>query len=1145
MMNFVLGRAGSGKSTYILNEVKKLALAEKNIYVVVPEQFTFETERKYLGLLGAQSVKSVNVTSFTRIAHNVFKKYGNIAGEYADEGVKLIMMNKALSQVKDELKVYEKAAKNVSFAKDMLSAVSEFKNAGITPESLDEHLKAMPEGLLRQKTNDILKIYYIYDALLTKKYKDNLDDLSRANKIIADNNFFEDSFVFIDEFKGFTANEMSMIKSMALQANDLLISLCLDVGEMHKTSIFESVNKTYLDLKLLAQKNSVKIGVPKKLDGSFRFKSKELEFMQQNTFAKIPKVYKGKCENITVTTSANEYDEAEFAVASICDLVKNKGYRYKDIVIVSRDLEVYEHCLETAFLKYDIPYYMDNPKNIFTNPLIRFVKILIKCACGLYSSWDMLSILKCGVCKFSFEDISLLENYMFMWDIKAKDFTDEFKLSTFGLEKPETDEQKAKNDEALEKMNLMRESLIGAIEKLKLSAKTKNAANIGTALFEAMSDLGTLDAVNEVILKAQNNADMSKLIAVADEYRRVWEIIGETANKISLVLDGEQIEISEYAELFDVVAASFEIETIPQSLDCVTVGSAQRIRTDSPKVLFLLGANDKVFPFVPTHRGLFTDKERSRLTEYDMKLSKPLKERIIEERFIAYKTLTLASEKLYISARSADIKGSALSPSELFMRFEYMFGEDIIKDTFDTDKLFFCRTKKSAFGQLANNFRIDDALSASLREYFLNDEEYSEKIKMLLNAQNPALYKLSNKEDIKKLYGESVYMSPTGVENFYQCKFAYFCQNGLKLRARQKIQINNLNKGLIIHEILSKILSEFDDFTAFDEAKVKASIDVHLKEYLNNNMAGEGAYSKRFLYLYSRLKRVIFEVVKSIFEELKQSLFKPTAFEYKINSHNEIKPLKLKSDDGIPIRLKGTIDRIDVYTAPSGQKYARVIDYKSGSKQFKLSDIINGINLQMFIYLMCIQESGADSYKDTKGAGVLYVPASEVTQRLEREDDKLKSVEEKQKHYKRFGVILDDKDIIKAMEKNLDGQFTPISVKSEAYNNNHNLKDDIFTDNKANERYFTVASMQSLLNAAQLGKLFNKIKRLAIQMVNELYDGQIEAIPLKNGTSVRCNYCEYKNVCRHDEDSPVRKYEAMNKDEIFDLIKEEDNGAEH
>ncbi len=1134
MLNFILGRSKSGKSHHIMDSIKQICSnSDKRIFLIVPDQYTFEMEQKYLEYVGAKRLKNVNIMGFSRIAHHIFKMYGGVCSDYANESVKLITMYSALREVEHELTVYKKSAANVHFTSNMLSLITNFKHANVSSEEFLASINKFEGGLLKEKSRDISLIYSVYDGALSQNYKDELDDVVKACQLIHEHNFFADSLIFIDEFKDFTQRELELIRLMLLQASEVYLSLCMPKNGERHSDLFDSSQKTYNEISLIARQNNVKISLPISLEGSHGYQSEMLSHLEANIFSPQAKTCDVNDGAMNLVSCENEYSEVEYVMSQISKSVREDKLSYSDIVIVTRELQTYSDIIENVSKKYNIPIYLDSLKSIEHSPLIKFVsQILSACSTSLASE-DIISLLKFDLCGHAYEDIAKLENYCYVWDIKIAEWENDFNYSSFFTAQINDDEAEEKNIDALKNLNYIKDSIYPQLKYFANACKNVNVNAISTALIDLLCELKIAEHI-QTKLQSFENSDLppSEILSLCSEYKAVWEILGNIINIINSTAPDRPISLKQYSELFHLLCKNFDMGSIPKSLDNVLVGDIKRIRTNAPKILFIIGANEGVFPYVPSNLGLYTNSELQTLSEMGIKLSVDIRDMIKEEQFISYKTMALPSQKLYICGRKSDIKGKVHAISSIFEQICAMFGEEIHIDAQNLPYEFFCATKETAFGVLTSHYGENTEFNATLHEYFASDDVYKSRLDKLKTLHEKKPFKLNDKDTIKKLYGENVFMSPTRVEQYHKCKFMYFCEQGLRLKKRERIRLNALNKGLIIHEVLAKIFLGITDFSSFDEDKVRAKIKEYVDEFIVINLGGFEHKSKRFFYLYTKICKNIFDIVSRLFSELVQSEFTPSEFEYKISPENK-NTLKLKADD-ININIIGTVDRVDVFTEKTGKRYIRVVDYKSGSKKFELSNIINGINLQMFIYLMCLNQ-GKQKYSDADSAGVLYMPARELSPSLERDDSEAQAQSLLNKHYKMSGAVLENRDVLMAMDKEISGDFLPISLKANGRKNGE-ISDDIFVDGVINEQKFTKSSIESLLTSEQIGKLFDSIKLKLYDMAHEIYIGNIEAKPLIGADIKPCDFCNFNLICAHEDGDAKNEYKKLSKKEIFEYL---------
>ncbi|MEG2813838.1 MAG: PD-(D/E)XK nuclease family protein, partial [Oscillospiraceae bacterium] len=424
---------------------------------------------------------------------------------------------------------------------------------------------------------------------------------------------------------------------------------------------------------------------------------------------------------------------------------------------------------------------------------------------------------------------------------------------------------------------------------------------------------------------------------------------------------------------------------------------------------------------------------------------------------------------------------------------------------------FFCMSKGMSFTYLAKTYFDDNQLTASLKEIFSQDDFYKSKIEMIEKINKKEPFEIKNSDNCKKIFDDKdkkMNISPTRVESFYQCAFRYFCQHGLRVYPLKKAELNPLETGTLIHKVLFDITKKYDLKNNFDEQKIKAEIKLELDVYIEQVMGGVKDKTKRFMYIYQKIRIQLFKILEHLHNEFEQSQFIPTDYEYEINENSDITPLKMVTNENIEVVISGKIDRIDSYVSQSGQKYIRIVDYKSGKKMFKLNDVLYGLNLQMLIYLFCIENNGKEKYKNCKPAGILYLHAGTIKPNLSRLSTQSQMEKEVKDFYKMNGLLVNETEVLEAMEKGIAGEYIPVSTK--------------------NDGTFSSQSLNSLASKQELGKISNYINKLIANMADELHYGKISASPLEGS----CEYCDYASVCGKNQ-SEIEQYKKFEREEIF------------
>ncbi len=1112
MLQIILGRSGSGKTYKIRNILKGLLEANSKVMLIVPEQDSFRNERDILRELGPQIFSKLEVFSFKRLSEHIFNKIGGLIGDRISDSGRNVLMSLAIDQVKDHLNIYKKHFNKVEMIEIMVSALKEFKTCSIGIEDLNNIAKEVDNKILKCKMEETSLILGAYNALISDRYIDPLDNLSKLDDKLNENKFFRNYTVVIDGFSGFTPQEIKILDHIFEQANDCYITFCSDqlFNKDNEIMLFSSVYKSIKRVLRTAKKRGLSIKKPLFLEEAPRFHNKSLKIIEEEIFRMSPKSYDIIPKDITIYNATNLYDESEFVCNNIKKLVAEENYKYKDFVVVSRVTDTYKGIIETVFKKNEIPYFMDNLENIGEKTLMNLVISAFEIINNNYDSDAIFRYLKTGLVGMKADEIFMLENYILLWNISGRDWHKEFLFNPNGFSETFKDEDKDK----LALLNRLRNKLMKPL--INFENNIKNVVNGEDFAKYTYLLLEEIEIQNNIKNMYKNLVDSGEEL-LADEQIRLWDLLMGILEQMSLVLKGYKLTAYKFAELLELVINSSEIAFIPQGIDEVTIADADRSRMDSPKVVFVIGAVEGEFPRTPVTTGAFTDVERKVLLGKGLQMYECLEKLIIEEKFIAYTALTAASEKLYVTWPSKGLSGSSKYPSTIVKSIKKIFPNIVIKDEFcidDEDKIW---SEKSAFEMCAKYWNDNSVFSVTLKKYFYDNDNYKNVMNILDSPLTNKNLSIKNSENIKKLFGENMRLSASQIEKYYLCRFQYFCTYGLKAKERRPAVFGSLEYGSLMHFIMENVLSEhsMEEISRLDDRYLSEKVKEILENYIEIKMGGWEGKTYRFRYLFYRLIDTACILIKHMSKEFLQSDFIPNDYELDISAYGEIQPLSIKLPNGNVVEVQGKVDRVDVMKKDN-VSYIRVIDYKTGSKEFRLSDVIYGLNIQMLIYLAAICKNGGRKYGNIIPAGILYMPVTKPIVNGERgiEDDDLDK--KKERKLRMNGLILDDDNVIYGMEKEARGVFIPVTVKNGQ-----------------------ISKRDSIASLAQMGKIFKYIEDLIISMADDLYNGEISAKPA-SGEYDACAWCPYKSVCGHEDGDENLVIEKYDRDEALKILCEEE-----
>ncbi len=1113
MLHLIKGRAGSGKTEYLRNIISDDIDSCKNI-LIVPEQFSFETERSLLKMLGAQKAKKLSVMSFSRLALSRLRETADFSEKkMADDGIKKALMSEALLQLGGELEIYNGKKAGGTLLSLLVDFNKELKFCRVGYGELTSAVGKVKNLLFKQKINELVLINEAYDALLTQSYFDDSEALELYCRLAAEEHSFAGKKVYIDGFRAFSKQELECLRVALCDADDVYITLCISAQRPRTGSAFEFIGDFETQLRSVAAACGVSVDETYLEQNSAAF-SGDIAVLEKSLYSRNIDAKAVPDGSITVAECADMRDECRYVAREIRKLLR-AGYRCRDIAVIERRNGTYKSSIIAELKRSGIPVFDDSRRPLAFETLFVYVSAVLQCITEGFTSENVLKYLKSGLSPLDVSEVSELENYSVIWNINGRVWLSDFTMhpAGFGSEFNEKAHQK------LGEINALRARAVNPLIKLKNACTDKSGSEICAAVYDFLVNEKTADRLYGIYTQLRDDG----FPVEAERQRISWDILMKLLDTCNSLFGEKYVSLVRWFEIFSLLVSSKDIGEIPQGLDEVTVGSADRIRTESIKAAFLVGVNKNEFPLVEVSSNILTDNDRRILTkELNIDVRPSFADTVSEERFIAYCAVTAASEKLCLSYRTVEPDGAALPKSELCEKvFDIFEGFDSVRtaDLSIEDRI---ETDENAFSELAGCYSFDCPERAALIEYFNCKPEYRGKLAAIEAITGTGDFSIKDHDIAKGLFGEDIYISATRIEHYYKCPFAYFMKHGIGVQALKQATFDPMQSGTVVHLVLEKILKNHPgkDLLSVDDGAVRAEIHSVIKGYLDEKMGGTDDKTERFLYIYDRVSDSVMSVIGRMKIELEASKFEPCDFELEISDDGKIPAYILPLDEG-EVRVRGSIDRVDVYEK-DGTKYLRIIDYKTGVKDFKLFELFYGVNTQMVLYLMTLVKNGKEYYGDTKPAGVLYMPArTGISGYLKtRHTDSGEIEKERLKAGKLEGMILNNPVVFNGMGvEKLEG-FLPVKLTSTGAAH---------------------AAWSSCYTEEHFKKLSEIVDGKLIEMGNSLHNGIIPAYPFGKageGKGENCEYCEYKAVCGHEDGDPVNEYTSMKHNEALKELEE-------
>ena len=1138
-MNIIYGRSGSGKSEYIYNKIKSELETAPKTYIVTPEQFSFTAEKKLLETLDEGATTRVEVLSFERMAYRVLQETLGTSLKNIDKAGKAMVVSSLLEEAQKELNFLGKNIENIDL---ILTQITEFKKHGITAEMLKEKMDTTQDTYLKLKIKDMYTIYSRFEDRLQDNYIDENDLLNLLAQNIESSHLFDNCLFYIDEFAGFTKQEYNVIQVLEKIAKDIYVTVCTDdlrVIKSPEADIFYDNKQTVQTLKQIADiKNEIH------LENSYRFKNEELRHLEKNIFDLPYTTYNKEVDNIKLTIAKNQYEEIENVAREISKLVRKEGYRYRDIGVITKNLEDYSSLCKAIFSEYEIPVFIDEKKDITSDIFVKYVLAILDIFAKNWSYEAVFNYLKSGIVKV--DRLYELENYCLKWNIKGSKWYE--KPWDFGEEDTFEAEQKEVITPLLEfRKNLNSKNTADKISEELYKFILKNCDAYQNTNKQAQKKSENKQEKNEL---SNKDVDKEGLINL-DNYNAVIDVIDEIAELFKDV----KMSFDTYSKLLKTGIQTKEIGQIPQTQDKVTVGDVNRSKTHKVRAIFIIGVNDGVFPSVPSSEGFFNDRDRENLKEEGLELAKGTLEKMYEENFNIYKAFSTAEERLYISYPASDVDDKPLRKSTTISKLRRIFPK-LKENTYIDDSLNKAKenlklekdnanvgeqhslqdncineapeaemniyTKEVTFSELLSHINNMNGSWYEVYNWYKNNPKYSYRLeKALEGLEYTNLPEKINKHNVQKLYGDTLHTTVSRLEQYKSCEFSYYLKYGLKLSSKEKMDIKPVDTGSFMHDVVDTFFKENENVKGISDEELKKILDKIVEDKLSMPRNYIFTATAKYRNLVTRLKKVIFYSMKYIVQSLKNSEFDVMQTELEFGN-NTYPPIEMTLDDGKRVSITGKIDRIDIAKAPNG-KYIRIIDYKSSTKDIELNKVIAGLQLQLLTYVDAITQK-----EKAEPAGALYFSLIEPKLASAKKEMSKEEIEQIiKKNYKMNGLVLADINVIKMMDKNLQtgkSDIIPVELNSSGEINYKNSK-TVTKDEFENLQKYTI--------------------KLIKQISKEILDGNIDLKPYYalNNKKTPCSYCEYKSICQFNPKLAGNKYNYIGTKSRQEILDEISKGA--
>ena len=1131
-LRFIIGRAGTGKTTLCMEEIiRQQNTGTKRQVLIVPEQFTSQAERDLIEKTGRNAILTAEVLSFGRLAHRVFSKKGIGSRVPLGDIGKSMALRKILLQEKDHISYFQSVMDKPGFIDQLGLTISEFFQYRISPE-MTETL-ADSETLshsAKEKLKDLTLIHRSYLEFLKQEYISADETLGLLAERLDDSLGFEHTEFWLDGFYGFTPQEYSVIRRLLQVSAQVNITLTMDKNSFYGAFLpvsapFYEPYVTKKKLAALAEELGLKPVSPTILEENKRAETQSLKNLEQDYFYSFFKKT-SLAEGVHITACSNLQEEIRFAAGKILRLVREENLRFRDFAIMTNAMERYEKNIRGILAEYEIPCFIDARRETASHPLVSLLTAFLDILVYDFKYDAMFAYLKSGLTQLTTEEIDILENYVLAYGIKGYKWKQDY--WDYGLVR--------EGAEAIEAINTLRETVMAPFSPFLELSKTKKLP-FRSFISLLMEHLNTLQAA-ETLENWANEASADGNLNRAEEHRQIWQLVMDVLEKADDILGKEELTLPEIAKILEAGLEKCTMGVIPPTADSLLVGDLERSRLPEIKYLFVLGVNEGVLPSPAMAQGIFTETERDLLTAQGMELANGGKRKVFEENFLIYRGLTKPSRGLWLTYAAADNEGKEQSPSSLIENLQKLDEALTIEPMqgFTLEET----SPEAAFHLLGSEMRKHSEetpispLWQDIYSFFDENKNWENRLMMLKKG----IGKTGRPERLaprtaKALYGKNILSSVSRLERFAGCPFSFFAEYGLKAEERRLYQLHTPDLGSLFHEVLELFSNKLEEdsiqWTDLTKEHTKDLIETCVDEAaprLSDRILMESAANK---YLIRRLKRVSVKAAWALVQHLQMGDFTPAGYEVGFGIHEALPPIVIELGDGGSLILNGKIDRVDLLDA-EGTRYVKIIDYKSGNKTFSFQDIYYGLQLQLLIYLDAYLKYYKKTGAELKPGGVFYFRIAEPTLALDKEVSAEQIEKTLFENMKMSGLLLQDDAIIES----LDHSLRPESTKG--LSGTSAIVPVGFT--KKGE----YSSTSNLASEEQYEAILQFVTQRTREIGEAMKAGIITPLPFKDRDRSPCSYCKYRSICRHDyEEKPkFRKLKKISKADFWTEIMSEE-----
>ncbi len=1132
-LQFIMGGSGAGKTRLLYERLirESLERPERQFVVIVPEQFTMQTQKEIVLLHPRRGTMNIDIVSFERLAYRVFEELAVVNPAVLDDMGKSMVLRKVAAIKGKELGIFRGHLNQAGFIGQLKSMLSELYQYGVTPEQLDEMERQAASPLLRAKLRDLAAVCRGFQDYIRERFITSEEILGELCRVFPRSERMRGSTVVLDGYTGFTPVQYRLLGQMLSCCRDVKVTVTAErAARPYERSgpenLFFMSKETVRKLCRLAEENHVPLEPDCWLESRPypRFEGRELDFLEEHLYRYSGKSFPEQTKDVILCRALNPREEIGFAAGAIEEMVRNQGLRYRDMAVVTGDLENYGKEAAFQFGRKGIPFFLDDKKSILENPLVEYIRAALEAVRKDFSYESMFRYLKSALAAAPEERelCDRVENYCLALGIRG------FKRWSAPWDRV----SRRGGHWNMEEINSFREKAMEPLSRMREGLRQEN----GTVrtMTEALACFLEETGAEEKIQAWSERFREAGEYQLSDEYDQVYGLVLELFDRLSALLGEERTGLKEYGEILDAGFGEIKVGVIPATVDRVVVGDITRTRLDHVKVLFFVGVNDGIVPVKKERGGILSEAEREFLETHDMELAPTARKESVLQRFYLYLAMTKPERKLILSYSSMNQAGKGLRPSGLIRELERLFPRLTVLEAGEERRIL---SEEEGRKALAEGLRLAGEGDASrlmeLYRYFWNREENREGLKKLVEA---AFYTYEEKgigrAAAGELYGKIINGSVTRLEKYEACAYAHFLSYGLELTERPEYELKSADVGNLFHGAIDLAFKKAAEQGVRLQDLPPADRDVLADRAVAEVISGYGenimASSARNAYLAGKVGRITKRTLWALSEQLKKGEFTPAGFEVAFSAADNLDAMKISLTEEEALHLQGRIDRMDLCEDET-HIYVKIIDYKSGSTSFDLAALYYGLQLQLVVYMDAALEllERRNQGKEVVPAGLFYYHIDDPVVDGEEAGDRAEIDRMVLRKLRMDGLVNSELEVISLMDREIEKASDVIPVA---------VKDGLVQEAKS-----------SVANRERFGALRGFVRSRLKQAGTEILNGAIGAAPYRQGSRTACDYCPYHGVCGFDRRLPgfeYRKLKDKKPEEIWQEIEERERKEE-